>query len=77
MGLTASEPVFVRATDGRSDDEGWLLSVVDDAGRDGTDLYVLDASSFGRGPQAVVHLPDGVRLPFRSHGEWVGAAAYR
>jgi carotenoid cleavage dioxygenase len=77
-GRRASEPVFVRGLDGRSDDEGWLLTVVDDAGREGTDLYVLDASSFGRGrPQAVVHLPDGVRLPFRSHGEWVGADLYR
>ena len=77
-GRTASEPVFVRASDGRSDDEGWLLTVVDDAGRGGSDLYVLDASSFGRRqPQAVVHLPDGIHLPFRSHGEWVGADLYR
>ena len=28
---TASEPLFVRAEDGRSDDEGWLLTVVYDA----------------------------------------------
>jgi carotenoid cleavage dioxygenase-like enzyme len=68
----------VRAADGHSDDEGWLLTVVDDAGTGGTDLYVLDASSFGgRRVQAVVHLPDGVRLPFRSHGEWVAADRYR
>jgi all-trans-8'-apo-beta-carotenal 15,15'-oxygenase len=74
----ASEPLFVRAVDGRSDDEGWLLTVVDDPVRDGSDIYVLDASSFGRrGPQAVIHLPAGVRLPFRSHGEWVGAERYR
>jgi carotenoid cleavage dioxygenase len=73
---TASEPLFVRAVDGRSDDEGWLLTVVDDATREASDLYVLDASSFGRrGPQAVIHLP--ARLPFRSHGEWVGADRYR
>jgi carotenoid cleavage dioxygenase len=73
---TASEPLFVRAVDGHGDDEGWLLTVVDDATRGASDLYVLDASSFGRrGPQAVVHLP--VRLPFRSHGEWVGAGRYR
>jgi len=76
--LTASEPLFVRAVDGHSDDEGWLLTVVDDAMRQGSDLYVLDASSFGRqGPQAVIHLPEAVRLPFRSHGEWVGADRYR
>ncbi|HVB91767.1 MAG TPA: carotenoid oxygenase family protein [Acidimicrobiales bacterium] len=73
---TASEPLFVRAVDGRSDDEGWLLTVVDDATRGASDIYVLDASSFGRrGPQAVIHLPNAV--PFRSHGEWVGADRYR
>jgi carotenoid cleavage dioxygenase len=72
----ASEPLFVRAADGAGDDEGWLLTVVHDAARAASDLYVLDASSFGRrGPQAVIHLPVG--LPFRSHGTWVGADRYR
>jgi carotenoid cleavage dioxygenase len=72
----ASEPLFVRAADGEGDDEGWLLTVVHDATRAASDLYVLDASSFGRrGPQAVIHLPAG--LPFRSHGTWVGADRYR
>ena len=72
---TASEPLFVRATDGRADDEGWLLTVVHDAARGSSDLYVLDASSLGRAPEAVIHLP--VTLPFRAHGEWVGADRYR
>lgn len=75
-GRRPSEPLFVRAVDGRSDDEGWLLSVVDDVNRGTSDIYVLDASSMGRrGPEAVVHLP--VRLPLRSHGEWVPADRYR
>lgn len=75
---TASEPLFVRAADGRSDDEGWLLTVVNDASRGSSDLYVLDASSFGRrAPQAVIHLPESVALPFRSHGTWIGADRYR
>jgi carotenoid cleavage dioxygenase len=75
---TASEPLFVRATDGRSDDEGWLLTTVYDAARGASDLYVLDASSFGRrAPQAVIHLPESVALPFRSHGTWIDAARYR
>jgi carotenoid cleavage dioxygenase len=72
----ASEPLFVRAVDGTNDNEGWLLTVVHDATRSASDLYVLDASAFGRrGPQAVIHLPAG--LPFRSHGTWVGADRYR
>ena len=75
-GRTPSEPLFVRAVDGHGDDEGWLLSVVDDANRGASDLYVLDASSLGGGsPEAVIHLP--VRLPVRSHGEWVPADRYR
>jgi carotenoid cleavage dioxygenase-like enzyme len=75
-GRTPSEPLFVRATDGHSDEEGWLLAIVDDANRRASDLYVLDASSLGRRrPEAVIHLP--VRLPVRSHGEWVPADRYR
>jgi carotenoid cleavage dioxygenase len=74
---TASEPLFVRAVDGRSDDEGWLLTVVYDASRAASDIYVLDASSFGRKPQAVIHLPEAVALPFRSHGTWISADRYR
>ena len=75
-GRTASEPLFVRAADGHGDDEGWLLTVVDDPDRHASDLYVLDASALGRRrPEAVIHLPE--RLPFRSHGEWVPADHYR
>lgn len=74
---TASEPLFVRAVDGRSDDEGWLLTVVYDATRGASDIYVLDASSLGRKPQAVIHLPESVALPFRSHGTWISAGQYR
>jgi len=72
----ASEPVFVRAEDGGGDDEGWLLTVVDDANDGSSALYVLDASSLGRrGPEAIIRLPE--RLPLRSHGEWVPADRYR
>jgi carotenoid cleavage dioxygenase-like enzyme len=75
---TASEPLFVRAVDGKSDDEGWLLTMVYDAARGASDLYVLDASSFGRrAVQAVIHLPESVALPFRSHGTWIDADQYR
>jgi carotenoid cleavage dioxygenase len=75
-GCTPSEPLFVRAVDGHGDDEGWLLTVVDDLNRGASDIYVLDASALGRsGPEAVIHLPS--RLPVRSHGEWVQADRYR
>ena len=71
-----AEPLFVRAADGHGDDEGWLLTVVDNPDRGASDLYVLDASELGRRPpEAVIHLP--ARLPVRSHGEWVPAERYR
>jgi carotenoid cleavage dioxygenase len=73
--LSPGEPVFVRDPDGRADDEGWVLSVVYDAGRDASDVVVLDASSFGGAPEAVIHLPS--RVPFGFHGSWIPAPRYR
>lgn len=63
------EPVFVRAADGRGEDEGWVLSVVYDRTRDASDLVILDATSFAGPPVATVHLP--ARVPFGFHGSWL------
>jgi carotenoid cleavage dioxygenase len=63
------EAVFVRATDGRAEDEGWVLSVVFDPARNASDLVILDATSFAGPPVATVHLP--ARVPFGFHGSWV------
>ena len=74
-GVEPGEAIFVRAPDGRADDEGWVLTVVYDAGRDASDLVILDASAFTAAPEAVVHLP--ARVPFGFHGSWIPAASYR
>ena len=74
-GRAAGEAVFVRAPDGRADDEGWVLAVVYDAARGASDLVILDATSFAGPPEAVVHLP--ARVPFGFHGSWVPATRYR
>ncbi len=63
------EPVFVRAADGRGENEGWVLSVVYDATTDASDLVILDATSFAGPPVATVHLP--ARVPFGFHGSWL------
>ena len=63
------EAVFVKAVDGRGEDEGWVLSVVFDATRGASDLVILDATSFAGPPVATVHLP--ARVPFGFHGSWV------
>lgn len=46
-----------------------ILSVVYDAARDGSDLYVLDATDFAGPPVAKVRLPQ--RVPYGLHGSWV------
>ena len=74
-GQAPAEPIFVRAPDGRADDEGWVLSVVYDATRDASDVVILDATSFTGPPEAVIHLP--ARVPFGFHGSWVPAERYR
>ncbi|HXW39012.1 MAG TPA: carotenoid oxygenase family protein, partial [Acidimicrobiales bacterium] len=68
-GCSVSEPVFVRASDGHAEDEGWVLSLVYDAARDASDLVILDGTSFAGPPVAVVQLP--ARVPFGFHGSWV------
>jgi carotenoid cleavage dioxygenase len=73
-GTQASEGVFVPAGHGVGEDEGWLLSVVYDEGRDASDLVVLDATDMSGSPVATVTLPQ--RVPFGFHGSWIpdGAA---
>jgi carotenoid cleavage dioxygenase len=68
-GRAAGEGVFVPASDTAGEDEGWVLSVVYDAGRDRSDLVILDATDFTGSPVATVELPQ--RVPFGFHGSWV------
>jgi carotenoid cleavage oxygenase len=72
-GTHASEGVFVPAADDAGEDEGWLLSVVYDEGRDASDLVVLDATDVSGAPVATVSLPQ--RVPFGFHGSWIPEGA--
>jgi carotenoid cleavage oxygenase len=72
-GTHAGEGVFVPASGDAGEDEGWVLSVVYDEGRDASDLVVLDATDFAGPPVATVHLPR--RVPFGFHGSWVPEGA--
>jgi carotenoid cleavage oxygenase len=72
-GTHAGEGVFVQSADDAGEDEGWVLSVVYDEGRDASDLVVLDATDFSGSPVATVHLPQ--RVPFGFHGSWVPEGA--
>ncbi len=65
-GRLPSETVFAAA--GPGEDEGYLLSIVYDAARGGSDFIVLDAKNIEGGPIATVALPQ--RVPFGFHGAW-------
>jgi carotenoid cleavage dioxygenase len=69
----AGEPIFVPSEDDAAEDAGWILSVVYDAGRNASDVIVVDATDFSAPPVAVVHLPG--RVPFGFHGSWIPNAS--
>ena len=69
FGKFGAEPVFVAAEGAKSEDEGYLLSLVYNQETDKSDLIILNAKEPKSGPLATVHLPQ--RVPYGFHGEWV------
>lgn len=64
------EAVFVPAASGPADERnGWYLAYVYDAGRDGSDLVILDAADFTAPPVAKIAMPQ--RVPYGFHGNWI------
>ena len=68
-GRVPGEGVFVPASAGAGEDEGWVITYVYDAGRDASDLVILDAADFEAKPVATIRLPQ--RVPFGFHGSWI------
>ncbi len=66
------EFVFVPAADSAGEDDGFALGFVHDAGRNLSELVVLDASDFAAPEVARVLLP--VRVPTGIHGSWLADA---
>jgi carotenoid cleavage dioxygenase len=67
-GQSAGEAVFVPASPDAGEDEGFVLSLVHDTGRDASDLVILDATDFTGPEVGRVHLPQ--RVPYGFHGWW-------
>lgn len=68
-GRSGGEPVFVARPSAAAEDDGWLVTLVHDAGAGTAELVVLDGADFGRGEVARVVLPQ--RVPYGFHGNWV------
>lgn len=67
-GRGGAEPVFVPKADSRSEDDGWILTMVYDRGTDGSELHIIDAGAFTDPAVAVVTMPQ--RVPLGFHGNW-------
>jgi carotenoid cleavage dioxygenase-like enzyme len=67
-GNIPSEPVFVPRSKNCDEGDGFLLSVVYNAARNCSDLYILDAMNINKEPIAIVQLPH--RVPNGFHGNW-------
>jgi carotenoid cleavage dioxygenase len=72
-GRSALEPVFVARKGAADEDDGWVISYVYDAGRNASDVVILDAKDFSGPPVATIALP--VRVPFGFHGDWLADRA--
>jgi carotenoid cleavage dioxygenase len=70
-GQGVGEPIFVPRHGAAAEDDGYVLFLAYDRGRNTSDFYVLDARDIEGEPVAVVHLPH--RVPYGFHGNWVAA----
>jgi beta,beta-carotene 9',10'-dioxygenase len=68
-GCSPGEPVFAAAPDGRSEDEGVLLSIVFDSRSGRSFMLVLDATNLGELARA--EAPH--HIPYGFHGQFVGS----
>ncbi len=71
-GAAVSEPVFVPRRGARDEDDGYVLSYVNDPDRGATDLVILSAQDFDGHPLARIRLPG--RVPLGFHGSWIADA---
>jgi carotenoid cleavage dioxygenase len=66
-GAYVGEPVFVPA--GEAEDDGYVITYVNDPARGAANLVILSAQDFTGEPVATVHLP--ARVPLGFHGSWI------
>jgi carotenoid cleavage dioxygenase len=69
-GCMPGEPVFVAAEGAKSEDDGYLMTFVYDAGANASRFVVVDAATLDATPVASIELP---RIPFGFHGSWIPA----
>ncbi len=67
-----SEPIFVERPNSKSEDDGWLLTVVYDSAHHRSDVVILDALDLHKGAIARLHLKH--HIPYGLHGSFTPTA---
>lgn len=70
-GRFPGEFVFVPRSAAAPEADGWLMGLVVDAGREASELVIIDAHDFTGPAVATVHIPH--RVPPGFHGNWIPA----
>lgn len=71
-GNGVGEPLFVPRGNAAGEDDGYVLVLNYDQGRDASAFFVLDAKNIAAEPLAEIRVPH--RVPYGFHGNWVPAA---
>ncbi len=64
-----SEPIMIPNPTSKSEDEGWVITLVWNGARRATDLVILNASDLSE--QAILEFP--IAIPYGLHGNWVSS----
>jgi carotenoid cleavage dioxygenase len=70
-GNGVGEPIFVPRNAAAAEDDGYVLVLVYDQGRDTSEFLILDARAIAADPIARIRLPH--RVPYGFHGNWAAA----
>ena len=68
-GVLGSEVAFAPRIGATEEDDGYLLTFVDDRAHDRSELWIIDARAVSDGPVARVEIPQ--RVPLGFHACWV------
>lgn len=63
-----SEPIFIPRPNASQEDDGWVLTLVYNAGYHRSDVVILDGRDLNQGPVARLHLKH--HIPYGLHGSW-------
>jgi carotenoid cleavage dioxygenase len=64
------EAVFAPRLNANTEDDGYLISFVQDEAQDQSECVIIDAQDVTKGPVATIVMP--CRVPYGFHAGWVG-----